>query len=175
MNDESLQADSAAEGRTRLCARGRYAALFLLGAACLLAPRLSHAQTLTETVQLQFGTILKPTAGSVTWTIDLSDGASGTASFIKGPTLTGDYLVKKGTGPGALIDIDVAPNASIPGITIGTFTASYDGTVISLPASNQPDPGGQGKVLRVGATLTIDSSVATGSHLPGITITIIKQ
>jgi hypothetical protein len=173
MNDESLQADSAAEGRTRLSARVRYVVPALLGAACLLAPLPSHAQTLTENVQLQFGTVLKPTAGSVTWTIDLNDVGSGTASFVKGPTLTGDYLVKRGGGP-ALISIDVAPNASIPGITIGSFTASYDGTVISLPATNQPDPGGPGKVLRIGATLTIDSSVATGSHLPGITITIIK-
>ncbi len=174
MNDETLQADSAAEGRTRLSARGRYAALFILGAACLLAPLTSHAQTLAETVQLQFGTILKPTAGSVTWTIDLSDGASGTASFIKGPTLTGDYLVRKGSGPGTPVDIDVSPNSSIPGITIGSFTASYDGSTITLPASGLANPA-NGKVLRIGATLTIDSSVATGSHLPGITITVIKQ
>ena len=69
----------------------------------------------------------------------------------------------------------MSPSGTIPGITIGSFTASYDGSVISLPASGQPDPGGAGKTLRIGATLTIDSSVATGTHLPGFTVTIIKE
>ncbi len=154
---------------------GHAAPLLLLGALCLLASPSAQAQTLTENVQLQFGTVIKPAAGSVTWTIDINDGGSGSADFVKGPTLTGDYLVKKGAGAGRPIFIDVVANGSVPGITLGTITASYDGTVISLPASGQPDPGGAGKVLRVGATLTIDSSVATGSHLPGITITIIKE
>ena len=37
------------------------------------------------------------------------------------------------------------------------------------------DPGGGGKILRIGATLTVDSTVATGTHLPGFTVTIIKE
>ena len=107
--------------------------------------------------------------------IDLNDSGSGTATFAGGTTLTGDYTVKKGGGQGRPIFIDVTPNGTIPGITIGSITASYDGSVISLPASGQPDPGGAGKTLRIGATLTIASSVATGTHLPGLTITIIKE
>ncbi len=147
----------------------------LLGAVCWLFAPPAQAQTLTENVQLSFGTVVAPASGSVTWTIDLNDSGSGTAEFLGGTTLTGDYTVKKGTGPNRPIFIDVAPNGSIPGLTIGTFTASYDGSTISLPASGQPAPGNQGKVLRIGATLTIDSTVASGTHLPGIIITIIKE
>jgi hypothetical protein len=127
-------------------------------------------------VQLQFGTLVQPSAGSETWTMDLNDTGSGTATFAGGITLTGEYVVKKGSGPGSTISIDVAPNGSITGLTIGSFTANYDGSNISLPATGQPDPGANpGKVLRIGATLTIDTSVATGQHLPGLTITIIKE
>lgn len=145
----------------------------LVAAACLVALP-ADAQTLTETVQLQFGTLVQPSAGSETWTIDLSDTGSGTATFVGGTTLTGEYEVRKGPGPGNPISIDVAPNGSITGLTIGSFTANYDGSNISLPATGQPNPG-NGKILRIGATLTIDSSVATGQHLPGLTITIIKE
>ncbi|MEE9278858.1 MAG: DUF4402 domain-containing protein [Myxococcota bacterium] len=146
----------------------------MLGAACLLGSPAALAQTLEETVQLQFGTLVQPSAGSETWTIDLNDTGSGTATFVGGVTLTGEYLVRKGGGPGRPIFIDVAPNGSIPGLTMGSFTASYDGSVISLPASGQPNPA-NGKVLRIGATLTLDSSVASGQHLLGLTITIIKE
>ena len=172
MNDQRHQASSfGAKQRLEvlLCS----AVLALRGTACLSGS--AHAQTLTETVQLQFGVVIEPSAGSVTWTVDLNDIGSGSATPGGGITLTGDYLVKKGAGAGRPIFIDVAANGSIPGLTIGSFTASYDGSVISLPASGQPDPSGQGKVLRIGATLTIDSSVATGTPLPGITITIIRE
>lgn len=146
----------------------------LLGAVCWLYAPLAQAQTLTENVQLTFGTLVAPASGSDTWTIDLNDSGSGTATFVGGTTLTGDYRVRKGSGPGRPIFIDVAANGTIPGLTIGSSTASYDGSVISLPASGQPNPG-NGKILRIGATLTIDSTVASGTHLPGITITIIKE
>ena len=144
------------------------------GAVCWLYAPPAQAQDLTENVQLSFGILVAPGSGSETWTIDLSDTGSGTAEFVGGTTLTGDYEVRKGSGPPRTIFIDVAPNGTIPGITIGSFTASYDGSVISLPASGQPNPG-NGKILKVGATLTIDSTVANGNHLPGITITIIKE
>ncbi len=147
----------------------------LLGTACWLIPFLVQAQTLTRNVQLEFGILIEPAAGSENWTIDLNDTGSGTATSVGGTTLTGDYTVRKGPGAGRPLFIDVAPNGTIPGITIGSFTASYNGSVISLPASGQPDPGGGGMTLRRGATLTIDSSVATGTHLPAFTITIIRE
>ena len=141
---------------------------------CWLYAPPAQAQTLTLNVQLDFGTLVQPSAGSETWTVDLNDTGSGTAEFVSEPTLTGDYEVRKGSGPPRTVFIDVAPSGTIPGLTIGSFTASYDGSVISLPASGQPNPG-NGKILRVGATLTIDSTVANGTHLPGLTITITKE
>ena len=149
-------------------------AALLLGAVCWVYAPPAPAQGLSENVQLDFGVLVAPGSGSETWTIDLNDSGSGTAEFVGGTTLTGDYTVTKGGGAPAPIFIDVAPSGTIPGLTIGSFTASYDGSVISLPASGQANPG-NGKILRIGATLTIDSTVANGTHLPGITITIIKE
>ncbi len=169
-----LHTGPSTAGRRGCYALLRAAAPFLLGAACLLTSVPARAQTLTETIQLAFGNVVHP-SGSVSWAMDLSDTGSGTATPAGGITLTGEYLVQKGPGPNRSLFIDVAPNGSIPGITIDSFTASYDGSVISLPASGLPAPGTAGKVLRVGASLTITSSVSTGTHLPGITITVIKE
>ena len=91
----------------------------LLGAVCWLYSPPAQAQGLAENVQLGFGALVAPPSGSETWTIDLSDTGSGTAEFVGGTTLTGDYTVTKGSGPPRTIFIDVAPNGTIPGLTIG--------------------------------------------------------
>ena len=71
----------------------------LLGAVCWLYSLPAQAQGLAENVQLSFGALVAPASGSDTWTIDLSDTGSGTAEFVSGTTLTGDYTVTKGSGP----------------------------------------------------------------------------
>ena len=73
------------------------------------------------------------------------------------------------------LTIDVTAGAPLPGITIGSFTATYDGSPISLPATNQPASGNAGKILTLGATITITTAVGTGTNLPPFTITVIKE
>ena len=130
---------------------------------------------LSETTQLDYGAVVEPTSGSVTWTVDTNDVASGTATQFSGPTFSGEYVVTKGPGPNNPIDIDVTASGSPPpGITIGSFTATYQGSPITLPAFDLNPPTGQGSVLRVGATLTITSAVTPGTKLPGFAISIVK-
>lgn len=149
--------------------------LALVALVHLMGAGAGYSQTLTEQTQVQWGTLVEPTSGSETWTIDTSDGGSGTATQVAGPNLSGDYLIKKGTGPNRTLFIDVTPGAPLPGLTIGSFTATCDGSTITLPASGQPSPGTAGKILTLGATITITTAVTTGTNLPPFTITVIKE
>ncbi len=120
----------------RSAARLRPRARVWMAALCLAASTPVHAQTLTVTVPLDYGTISAPALGSVTHTVGLADDASGTAYVVYGTVFTGQYEIRKGPGQYFPLFIDVAPTGSIPGLTIGSFTASYDGSPISLPASD---------------------------------------
>jgi hypothetical protein len=147
----------------------------LVAALQLLAAGEGYSQTLGKEIQLEFGKLVEPYSGSETWTVDTSDSGSGTATQVSGPNVSGEYRIKKGGGADSPLFIDVNPSGSLPGLTIGSFTATYDGSPISLPASGLPAPGSAGKILRLGATLTITTSVTTGTNLPGFTITVIKE
>jgi len=153
----------------------RRSTLVLLGLGLWLAAAAAGAQGLTEDVQLDFATLVAPGSGSVSLTVGVSDDASGTAEIVAGTPLTGVYTIVKGPGPNRTLAIDINPGSVPAGITLGSFTATYDGFSITLPASGLAAPGAQGKVLRAGATLTVDSTVAPGSHTPGLVISVVKE
>jgi len=157
--------------------RRMHACIFTwLFAMLLFIPQISTAQTVTENTQMAFGGASAPGTGSVTVILGLNDSITGGTADLAGAgtVTTGDYKIGKGGINGnVLIDIDVTDTTTTTGLSLTSFTGTYDGNPITFPATNQPNPGVSGKILRVGATLNITSAVTPGVGInPTFDITV---
>jgi len=138
-------------------------------------PLSAFAQVVSENVKLNFATVMIPSTGSETLTISTTGTVSGNATVISGTPLNGEYLISKGTGPNRSISIDIQEGTSISGITLQNFTATYNGNTITLPATGLAAPGGSGKILKVGVSAVISSTISENSYSPALDLIIIKE
>jgi len=128
-----------------------------------------QAISVTEGTKLNFGVVQKPSTGSQTAIVGLSDDASGTINFADNTVASGDYTI---TGDATnLITIDATDLADVTGLTLTEFTANYNTAAYTLgdPGAAAPDTG---KALIVGATLNVASTVANGTLTPGFNLTV---
>jgi hypothetical protein len=143
----------------------------------LYFPTTINAQTITQTTQLQFGQLAKPASGSHNFTLNTTNGTSGTGVLLSGTPLSGVYQITRGSfGPGT-VTINVNNiNSGNANLTLGSFTGDWGGTAIaSFPRSGLSRPaGGPGTTLRLGATVTYTSSIPVGTITPSFDIVIVQ-
>ena len=141
----------------------------------------------TTTADLNFGAIQKVTSGTGTVTIAASSTVTPTGTVttnasttsLGGAIASGVYSVVGDSA--AAINISVAATGTPPaGLSLTNFTATYGGSAVTLTAgvaTGLTAPGAApGKVLGIGATLNVASTVADGvySTVP-YTITVSYQ
>jgi hypothetical protein len=130
------------------------------------------AQVLTEVTQLNFGALEIPAAGSVTATLSVTGAFSGTATQLYGTVSGGRYTITRGTLGTGTITLDIQ-NVSTgnAAVTLTDFTGRWGTTPIaSFPQSGLGRPSVGGTTLRIGATLTFDSSVNPSTINPSFDI-----
>ena len=136
----------------------------------------SKAATLsvTENATLTFGTLARPTSGTRTITISPTGGMSGSGELLYGSFQSGAYGIRSnGAAPPPTISIEITNIGSGSGYSVGSFTGEYDGTPIaSFPAVGIPTPDGVTKILKLGATVTYDNSLAVGTFTPTFDIVV---
>jgi hypothetical protein len=125
--------------------------------------------SLSTTTDLNFATIERPATSSNL--VVAPDGTtSGTATVITGTPTAGVYTV---TGDAInQISIAVAAGAAVTGLTLGSFTMNYNNAAYTSGFTTAP---GASTPLKIGATLGIDNTVASGTLTPGYNITILYQ
>jgi hypothetical protein len=129
--------------------------------------------SLTSTSDLNFATIAKPASGSVDVTVSPTGTVTdSTNAIVAGTPTAGVYsLIGDATNQ---VSIAVAADAgsAVSGLTLGTFTLDYNSASYTSGFTTAP---GAGKPLKIGATLNVDSTVATGTLTPGYNITVTYQ
>lgn len=126
----------------------------------------AHAQTITQSTQLNFATLTKPSSGSQNLTVSTSNGVSGTGTVLIGTPVAGVYQITRGSLGNSTITLDIQNISSGSAyVTLSAFTGLWGNTTLnSFPASGLTRPrGGAGTTLKVGATVTYTSSVPAGT------------
>ena len=156
----------------------RYANMVMIVYTILFFPAITMAQTITQTTQLQFGMLARPASGSHNFTLNTSNGTSGTGVLLSGTPLSGVYQVTRGAFGVGTITINVNNiNSGNPNLTLGSFTGNWGGTAIaSFPQSGLTRPGGgPGTTLRLGATVTYNSSIPINTTInPSFDIVVVQ-
>lgn len=142
-----------------------------------MGSHIAHADiVISEVSPLDFGTLVIPSIGEDHVTVP-ADGAAyhGDGILLSGMPRRGQYLIT-GMQSGSTISIDISSVAGANAATLGQFEAVYNGQGIThFPAWGLQDPGAEGKLLYVGATLTYSSAVMESSEAPGFDITVIYE
>lgn len=123
---------------------------------------------------LDFATIEKPASGSVfVEVLPTADGATAasTATVVSGTPVPGNYTIKGDANN--QIAIAITPGSAPTGLTLSDFAMNYAGS--SYTSGFVTAPGATGQVLKIGAKLTIDSTVASGTHSPAYNIEVTYQ
>jgi hypothetical protein len=129
---------------------------------------------------LTFPTLATVTSGgSVNLSVSpLNSSTSGTAQIVKGMASRGQYAVSISSGGTPVsISLDISGVSTDSGLTLDNFSGFYQGQQISFPSPTLPLPATSpaSTPLYVGAKLTADSTVASGSHNASFTITVFVQ
>ncbi len=129
--------------------------------------------SINETQELNFATLAKP-LGSQTLTVSPTGVASGSGTILYNNVFNGTYsILSTGGTPPPTIEIDIANVQSGSGYSFSDFKGEYDGTPInSFPAVGLATPNGVAKILKIGATVTYNNSVAVGTFTPTFDIVV---
>ena len=85
----------------------------------------------------------------------------------------GEFQISSNTNSTITIDID--SNDDVTGVTLKSFSLSYQGTTYSkFPARRLPSPG-NGAVARLGIRAVYTSSATEGIHLPSFSIVVTED
>lgn len=122
-----------------------------------------YAVTIVQNQSMDFATLLVPTSGSEYIIIQENNGSAvGTGTVILGTTRRGEFTVTGDNNSGVFtLNIDSVVTGSSD-ITLNSFRATYNGTLVTqypsqpLPQSTSP------KNLYLGAKLTYNNSVTSG-------------
>jgi hypothetical protein len=128
--------------------------------------------TITPDSDMNFGKVVKPDSASQTVIVSTAGDASGTATRIPGTaTLAGTFSVEASQGQLAIVSI--SDNANVAGLALSEFKIDYN----SATVLNNGDftLATSGSELRVGATLTIESTVVEATHAPEYTVVVNYQ
>jgi len=137
--------------------------------------------SITEAQALTFPTIGIPSSGSVYLAVSsLNSSTSGTAQIIAGAANRGAYALSAHGEGGISISIDISvTNAGTSGVTLNAFEGLYDAntTIGTFPSSTLPLPAKKPATtpLYIGAILTADSTVQTGSYTGAFDIIVFVQ
>lgn len=127
----------------------------------------AHAQSISQTTQLNFATLTKPSSGSQNLTVSTSNGVSGTGTVLIGTPVAGVYQITRGSLGTGTITIDIQNiNSGSAAVTLNSFKGLWGNntTINSFPTSGLTRPaGGGGTTLKLGATVTYTSSVPAGT------------
>jgi hypothetical protein len=139
----------------------------------LAGPAPASTLTINETQRLGYATMAVP-SGTSTITVNTMGNASGTGNIIYGSTFNGTYsILSTGGSPPPTIEIDIANVTNGTGYSLSDFRGEYDGvTISSFPATGLATPNGVAKILRIGATVTYNSSVSVGQQSPSFDIVV---
>jgi hypothetical protein len=132
--------------------------------------------TFTVVSDLAFGKIQKPTTGTQTAVMTSAGALSGTATSLGGTTTGASYTIKGDATQ--TIGITVADDTTdgVAGVSLGSFTTSYNNATFTNGATGLAAPTTTGKSLVFGATLTIDSTTVTaGVKTPAYNVTVVYQ
>jgi len=130
------------------------------------------AITVSQTAQLDFGSVAIPAAGTETVivTIDNTTG-SGTATFLNSTVADGEFNITGSTTNTVNIS---ATGTDASGIVWSAITGNYSGGAIAdLTATTATLAApGVGSVLKVGATITVASTMTAGTYSPAYALDI---
>lgn len=129
--------------------------------------------TLTARNDMNFGKVIKPVGSSKTVIVSNAGALSGTATRLSGISGAPGTIAVTGDSTNATVNVTVTNTTTIAGLQLGSFTASFGGKTM---ASNQivgATITGGSETLSLGATLTVDPTVASGLHRPTYDVAVV--
>jgi hypothetical protein len=118
--------------------------------------------TLVQDAAINFGTLKAATSG--TYVIDTNGRVtpSNGGALVGGTPAPGQITI---TGSSTqAISIGTSAFSADRGVTLSAASCNYDGTMIAnCDGAGLPAPGGPGKILKLGATITADGTQAAGT------------
>ncbi len=155
-------------------------ALIIVGLYTTTASAQSISITPVQT--LTFPILARPTSGNTTnlSISPLNSTTSGTGTIVGGAATRGQYTISITSGGSPVsISLDITGiTTGNAGLTLDTFRGFYAGqTISSFPSSTLPLPATtpSNTPLYLGAKVTADSTVASGSYSASFSITVFLQ
>lgn len=131
----------------------------------------------TENFDMQLGKITRPTSGTNTVTLSISDtrtiSGAGDGSLVVSPLVrAAEYTITATAGE--TVTFEAAETSSITGISLDNFKGRYDGgSVLDIDVGDGASVTAiASATFEVGADLTIDNTVASGVHTLDFDLTI---
>lgn len=128
--------------------------------------------TLTAHNDMDFGRVIKPVGSSKTVIVSNAGALSGTADRLSTSGAPGTITVA-GDSTNATVDVTVTDTTTDTGLHLGTFTASFGGKTMSSNHISAATITGGSETLSLGATLTVDPTVASGAHTPTYDVSVV--
>jgi hypothetical protein len=118
--------------------------------------------SLVRDSDINFGSLKSTTSG--TYVIDTNGRVTPSSGgvLVGGTPTPGQFTITGSATQG--ISIGTSAFTADRGVTLSAATCNYDGTLIAnCDGAGLPAPGGTGKVLKLGATITADGTQAAGT------------
>lgn len=121
--------------------------------------------TVTASDDMDFGKLVSPASGSVTSIVDTSGNLTGTATFVGGTTGSSGTVTISGT-TGETVAITITDTTGTTGLGLSNFTGSFGGQSLSGDTLTGANVTSTPTAMKIGATLTVDSTVSAGTYTP---------
>ncbi|MDA0781148.1 MAG: DUF4402 domain-containing protein [Rickettsiales bacterium] len=119
---------------------------------------------------MDFGKIVQPTSGSVTAVVSDTGVLAGTADYID--TTGSEGTVNISGASTETVSITITDTTAITGLSLGSFTGTFGGQALSGGSLTGATLTGGTDIFNIGSTLTVDSTVATGTHSPSYDVEV---
>ena len=126
--------------------------------------------TVVANNDMDFGKLVQPTTGSVTAIVSDAGALTGTADYIDSTGAQGTVNISGSSTE--TVSITITDTTAITGLSLSAFSGTFGGQALVSGSLTGATLTGGTDVFNIGATLTVDSTVATGTHSPSYDVAV---
>ena len=126
--------------------------------------------TVVANNDMDFGKLVQPASGSVTAVVSDTGALTGTADYVDATGAQGTVDISGASSE--TVSITITDTTAITGLSLSNFSGTFGGQALSGGSLTTATLTGGTDVFNVGATLTVDSTVATGVHNPSYDVEV---
>jgi hypothetical protein len=125
--------------------------------------------SVTANNDMDFGTLVKPTS-TVTAVVSDTGNLTGTADYIDNTGAAGTVDISGASSE--TVSINITDTTAVAGLGLSNFSGTFGGQALTGDSLTGATLTGLTEIFSIGATLTIDPTVATGTHNPSYDVEV---